>query len=81
MRCTILFLSCLVLTFRPQEASSQNPAAADWPAYARDYGSTGYAPLSEIKPENVSSLKQICSYSKNPLVLDPTSGTPYRLHQ
>ncbi|HYR87654.1 MAG TPA: PQQ-binding-like beta-propeller repeat protein [Terriglobia bacterium] len=63
MRCTILVLSCLVLTFRPQEASSQNPAAADWPAYARDYGSTGYSPLSEIKPENVSSLKQICSYS------------------
>src|SRR2546428_13320989 len=63
MRCTILVLSCLVLTIRPQEASSQNPAAGDWPAYARDYGSTGYSPLSEIKPQNVSSLKQICSYS------------------
>jgi len=63
MRWTILLLSCFLVTLGKPRAFSQNSAAADWPAYARDYGSTGYSPLSEIKPQNVTGLKQICSYS------------------
>jgi len=43
-----------------QQATSNS--GADWPMYARDYGSTGFSPLSEITPVNVSKLKQICSY-------------------
>ena len=30
--------------------------------YARDYASTSYSPLSEIKAANVSQLRQVCSY-------------------
>src|SRR5262245_11112192 len=37
-------------------------SASDWPMYARDYASTGFSPLAEITPQNVSNLKQICSY-------------------
>jgi len=31
--------------------------------YARDYASTGFSPLSEITPQNVSGLYEICSYA------------------
>jgi hypothetical protein len=53
---------------RPQAAGAQpsgqpSAQAADWPQYARDYASTGYSPLSEINPQNVSGLRQICSYA------------------
>src|SRR5262249_10567530 len=34
----------------------------DWPGYARDYASTSFSTLNDIKPANVSKLKQICSY-------------------
>ena len=30
--------------------------------YARDHASTGFSPLTEMTPANVSGLKQICSY-------------------
>ena len=59
----MFLLSCFLVTRGPPVAWTQNSAPADWPLYARDYGSTGYSPLSEIKPENVSSLRQICSYA------------------
>src|ERR1700730_8388221 len=50
-----------LLVFGLQEVRGQG-AAADWPMYAGDYASTGWSPLSEITPKNVSTLKQICSY-------------------
>src|SRR5438094_2048939 len=62
MRRTILILSCLLLSIGVP-AWAQNPAAGDWPSYARDYGSTGYSPLLEIQRDNVSRLHQVCSYS------------------
>src|SRR2546426_12484215 len=63
MRRIIFAVSCFLLVNGLQESRAQNPAAADWPQYARDYGSTGYSSLLEIRRDNVSSLRQICAYS------------------
>src|SRR5437660_345241 len=63
MRRIIFAVSCFLLVSGPQESRAQNPAAADWPQYARDYGSTGYSSLLEIRRDNVSNLRQICTYS------------------
>jgi alcohol dehydrogenase (cytochrome c) len=62
MQRTILILLCLLVSTAPQ-VWPQNPSSGDWPAYARDFGSTGYSRLLEIQPENVSKLHQICAYS------------------
>jgi alcohol dehydrogenase (cytochrome c) len=62
MRRTILILLFLLIS-TDGEAWPQNPNPDDWPSYARDYGSTGYSPLVEIQPENVSKLHQICAYT------------------
>src|SRR5262252_319429 len=50
----VLFLSFTISAF------AQSPA--DWPMYGRDHASTGFSPLTEITPANVTGLKQICSY-------------------
>ena len=63
MRRIIFAVSCFLLVNGLQESRAQNPAAADWPQYARDYGSTGYSSLLEIRRDNVSNLRQICTYS------------------
>ena len=63
MRRIIFAVSCFLLVNGLQESRAQNPAAADWPQYARDYGSTGYSSLLEIRRDNVSNLRQICAYS------------------
>ena len=63
MRRLIFIASFVLLLAAPHEAAAQNSTAADWPQYARDYASTGYSPLSEIKPQNVTGLRQICSYA------------------
>src|SRR5437867_1168513 len=62
MRNIILIASCVLMVVSHQEARGQNSAAADWPQYARDYASTSYSPLSEINSQNVTGLRQICSY-------------------
>ncbi len=35
----------------------------DWPLYNGDYQSTRFSPLSDIKPENVTNLRQVCAYN------------------
>ena len=62
MRNIILIASCVLLVVSLQETRGQNSAPADWPHFARDYASTSYSPLSEINSQNVTGLRQICSY-------------------
>jgi alcohol dehydrogenase (cytochrome c) len=38
------------------------PDAADWPMYAHDYTSSRFSPLTEITPNNVAGVRQICSF-------------------
>src|SRR5580700_5644907 len=57
----LLVVSAWALTGQ-QPASSPSPAA-DWPLYNRDYASTRFSQLSEITPQNVSGLRQVCSYN------------------
>ena len=61
-----LLLAALAVALTGQQpASDPSPAASspeDWPLYNRDYASTRFSPLSEIAPQNVSSLRQVCAY-------------------
>jgi quinoprotein glucose dehydrogenase len=41
---------------------SAPPPGVDWPMYRRDYAGTGYSPLAQINPKNVTSLREVWSY-------------------
>lgn len=62
MRLTILLLAALLTASCGQKAAGPNPSA-DWPMYNRDYASTRYSGLADVTPQNVSTLKQVCSYA------------------
>ncbi len=49
------------------------PTHVDWPMYRGDLGGTGYSPLTQITPSNVTSLTRGWSYS---LRTPPFPGTP-----
>jgi alcohol dehydrogenase (cytochrome c) len=38
-------------------------ANVDWPLYNGDYQSTRFTPVSDITPQNVASLRQVCAYN------------------
>ena len=61
MKITMTLCSACLLLFGAQDLLAQS-SGSDWPMYARDYASTGFSPLTDITPQNVSNLKQICSY-------------------
>ena len=58
-----LLLVLVVLAASAQQGNSGATAAADWPAYNRDFASTRFSPLLEITPRNVAGLRQVCSYA------------------
>lgn len=63
MRRTAWFL--LVLAFLGiwrSVAAQKEKSAVDWPAYGRDAGGSRFAPLNQIKPDNVSQLKVAWTY-------------------
>jgi alcohol dehydrogenase (cytochrome c) len=37
--------------------------SVDWPLYNGDYKSTRFSPLTELTPDNISSLRQVCAYN------------------
>jgi len=46
-----------------QSGSTQSrPAGSDWPMYRHDYAGTGYSPLAQITPGNVSTLTRAWTY-------------------
>ena len=51
---------------------SPTPVRSGWPMYRGDLAGTGYSPLTEITPDNVSSLTVAWSYS---LQRDTTTGS------
>ena len=61
MLCSVLLLA-FVMTACGQRATPGPNSDADWPMYNRDYASTRFSGLSEITPQNVASLRQVCSY-------------------
>jgi len=65
---TMLLLAVAVALIAQQPASAPRPASAaspagDWPLYNRDFSSTRFSQLSEITPQNISSLRQVCAYN------------------
>ena len=44
----------------------QRSADADWPTYNRDLAGTRYSPLTQIDTRNVSSLREVWSYTFHP---------------
>jgi alcohol dehydrogenase (cytochrome c) len=59
-RAALLF--ALVMVVSGQQPSPTG-AAADWPLYNGDPASTRFSTLAEITPNNISSLRQVCSYA------------------
>ncbi len=55
MRYGVLLLAVLL-------AGCSARPSVDWPLYNGDLGSTRFSQLSEITPQNISSLRQVCSY-------------------
>ena len=58
---SILLFAAVLGAWGQRPTPGANPAA-DWPMYNRDYASTRFSQLAEITPQNVTSLKQVCSY-------------------
>src|SRR5438046_7680133 len=54
--------AAMILLGAAEAVIAQQSGAADWPLYNRDYASTRFSQLSEITPQNVSGLRQVCSY-------------------
>src|SRR6516165_3414826 len=61
MRRPIILLA-VVLTACGSKAPTEAKVSPDWPMYNGDYASTRFSQLTDITPQNVSNLKQICSY-------------------
>jgi PQQ-dependent dehydrogenase (methanol/ethanol family) len=57
-----LFAIAMTALF-PALASSAEPTDGEWPMPARDYASTRFSPLDEIKASNVKDLKLAFSFS------------------
>jgi lanthanide-dependent methanol dehydrogenase len=57
----ILFVPFLLALALP--APAQQPREGDWPMPARDFASTRFSPLDEIKPSNASTLQLAFSFS------------------
>jgi glucose dehydrogenase len=58
----LLRLYCALALVSGASFAWQSPAISDWPMYNRDYASTRFSPLTQIRPENVANLRQVCSY-------------------
>ncbi|HEY7335847.1 MAG TPA: PQQ-binding-like beta-propeller repeat protein [Bryobacteraceae bacterium] len=61
MRAAILLATALLTACGAKIASGTKPSP-DWAMYNGDYASTRFSPLTEITPQNVSTLRQICEY-------------------
>ena len=56
----------------PQETPA--PAGADWPMYRGNLAGTGFSPLTEITPENVTELTPMWTYSVERAAPRPDGG-------
>jgi quinoprotein glucose dehydrogenase len=59
-------LGASVLFSTAHAQSSTEPAAQDWPRYARDLAGTRYSPLAQINRENVEKLDAAWSFRLRP---------------
>ena len=60
-----LFGSVAMAAALVRAGTTQQPpagAAGDWPMYRRDAAGTGYSPLNQITPANVTRLRRVWSY-------------------
>ena len=64
----------------PSESSVEIDAPlaenSDWPMYRGDFAGTGHSPLTEITPENVSTLVQAWSYDLTREIVGPDDRGP-----
>ncbi len=74
LRATLLAGGLIAAGLFVQHAHAQRGAAApdgDWPMYRHDLAGTGYSPLAQITPANVSTLANVWSYG---LAAEPSSA-------
>ena len=59
-------MRCAVIFFATRSSWAFQPLSgltADWPSYNGDYRSSRFSQLTEITPNNVANLRQVCSYA------------------
>jgi glucose dehydrogenase len=56
-RLTLACLTLLLLTPAARPLAQRSTASGDWMHHGGDAGSTKYAPLDQITPENAASLR------------------------
>src|ERR1700733_15344465 len=61
MRASILLISIFLAACTMNVATAPKPPV-DWPMYNGDYSSSRFSKLAEIAPQNVTTLRQVCSY-------------------
>ncbi len=75
------YLTLLIVSVLLPAISAQDKRAGDWPMYSRDLAGTRYSPLEQINTSNVSSLRQVWSYSLMPPGGIPNAASPSELFQ
>ncbi|TPG21710.1 pyrroloquinoline quinone-dependent dehydrogenase [Sphingomonas koreensis] len=66
--------SAAALTVAAGAIAQQVPEATDWPNFGRDSGGTRFSPLTQITPQNVSSLKPAWTFHMRPAAAPATTG-------
>ena len=69
MRFPLAAALCLAVAMAPARAQS-TPSKAEWTNYGRDAGNTRYAPLTQIRRENVRQLAAAWTYRTGELAKD-----------
>jgi quinoprotein glucose dehydrogenase len=70
-----VLLAVLMLSLGATAHAAEPPKSQDWPTYGHDAGGARFSPLTQITPQNVSSLKVAWTYHMNP---SPNAGERYK---
>jgi len=74
VRLVVALVATAIPTWFAQQGLTQTASPDhDWPSYRRDAAGTGFSPLSEISPSNVTRLTQVWTYH---LENDPSGPPP-----